>query len=82
MSFWNSEQPLGLPSGTVRAIIVLTLTFTNCALLMKFAVFKEEMPESVFKLMMATIPTNILLIKDYIASRIKEEDAGTNSNQA
>lgn len=76
MSFFNRNMPLGLPAGTVRAVVVLALTFTNCVLLLKFAVFKEEMPESVFKLMMATVPTNLMLVKDYIAAREGKESNG------
>lgn len=67
------STPLWLPAGSVRALVVLMITLTNCLLLAKFAVFREEMPETVFKIMMGTIPTNIMLIKDYIAARKEEE---------
>ena len=33
MSFWNPEEPLGLPKGSVRAILALGVIFSSVVLL-------------------------------------------------
>lgn len=76
---FNHSTPLGLPPGSVRAVIVLGLTFTICFVLIKAMVFHEEIPSELSKLLTAGIVALVGLLKDYMAAR---SDDATKTMQA
>ena len=73
MQFFNDKQPLWLPAGTIRAILVLSLTFTIIAILLKFAAYHEDIPPGMKEFMTGAITAIVLLIKDYISQRGDED---------
>jgi hypothetical protein len=79
--WFNPNEPLWLPKGTVRALLVLGLTWALIVVMLKFAILQQEIPASVEKVMMAMLPAIVLLVKDYISARNgKSKDAnGSNS---
>ena len=73
MQFFNDNQPLWLPAGTIRAVLVLSLTFTIIAILLKFAAYHEDIPPGMKEFMTGAITAIVLLIKDYINQRADED---------
>jgi hypothetical protein len=72
---FNDQNPLWLPPGSVRAVLVLGLTFTVVAILLKFAAYHEDIPPGMEKFMTGAITAIVLLIKDYITQRGNEMSA-------
>ena len=71
--WFDKSKPLWLPDGTVRALLVLGLTWAVVVIMLKFAVYREEIPQSVEKIMMALLPAIVLLIERYITTRSEEK---------
>ena len=67
--WFDPTQPLWLPPGTVRALLVLGLTWSVILIMGKFAVMQQDIPAGVKEVMMALLPAIVLLIKDYITIR-------------
>lgn len=67
--WFSIDQPLWLPEGSVRAILILILTGSVAGIMIKFAAYQEEIPTSVEKIMSALLPALVLLIDKYISSR-------------
>jgi hypothetical protein len=70
--WFSKENPLWVPQGTIRALLVLGLTWALIIIMLKFAVYKEEIPATVKELMASLLPAIVLLIKDYLSLRKSE----------
>jgi hypothetical protein len=68
-SWLQRDQPLWLPPGSVRALLVLGLTAAIIGIMLKFAILKEDIPAGVLQVMQSLLPAIVLLIKDYISMR-------------
>lgn len=80
--YWfNPTQPLWLPPGTVRALLVLGLTWSVILIMAKFAVMQEDIPPGVKEVMMALLPAIVLLIKDYISIRSNGQSQNPTQSQ-
>lgn len=80
MKLFYEDQPLWLPPGSVRALIVGSLTLCLAFVMVKYAFTKEDIPPTVEQLMASLLPALVLLIKDYINSRSSSNVQGVNGN--
>lgn len=72
MSFFDNTQPLWLPKGSVRAILVLLMTVAIIFPVFKFVVFHEEIPQTVVQILSLLFGGLIGIVKDYFNSRSTE----------
>lgn len=63
------DQPLWLPPGSIRAILVLGLTISLIMIMGKFAVMQQEIPAGVLEIMKMLLGPIVLLIDRYIQTR-------------
>jgi len=79
MSFWNKEQPFGLPKGTIRALLVVLFGVAVVFPIFKFAVYEQDIPQSVKEVMLVLVGGLQSIIAKYFDIR-KDDDklmAGT-----
>jgi len=74
--WFNKQTPLWLPPGTVRALVILGLTYALIFVILKFALLKEDVPPGVMQIMLSLLPALVLLIREYIGQRAKENGNG------
>ncbi len=73
-SYWfNPNNPLWLPPGTVRAIIVLAFAAAVVIPLLKFAAYREEIPQTVKEVVLFMAGSLYPLIAKYMEVRAKEQ---------
>lgn len=66
--------PLGLPKGSVRAIIVFVLILPVPVLLIRYGFMKEEIPLSVKDVLLVMAGFIFKIIEIYFNTREKEEE--------
>ena len=66
--------PLGLPKGSIRAIIVFILILPVPVLLIRYGFMKEEIPLSVKDVLLVMAGFIIKIIEIYFNAREKEEE--------
>lgn len=73
MSFWNNKEPLGLPTGTVRAVLVLLFGVAVIFPVFKFAAYEQDIPQSVKEIMLVLVGGLQAIISKYFEIRAKTE---------
>lgn len=71
-AWFDKSQPLWLPQGTVRALVVLGLTYAIVVILLKSILLETDVPPGVAQYMRELTPAVVLIIKGYIDSRATE----------
>lgn len=68
-------EPLGLPKGSVRAIILLALTAAVVIPVFVFMFRQTDIPPGIREFLTALVIADIGLIKDYLYNRSSAADA-------
>jgi len=71
--WFDKAQPLWLPPGTVRAIVVLGLTYAIIVILFKSILMQQEIPSTVAQYIRELTPALVLIIKGYIDTRSEQQ---------
>lgn len=69
-----NKNPLWLPKGSIRALIVLILVAPIPILLLRYGFYKEEIPLTVKDVVLVVMGYIFAMVKDYFASRVKDEE--------
>ena len=69
MTFFNPNEPLGLPKGSVTALLALALVSPLAIAMIKYTFGSVDIPPSVKDIMLVLIGVAGKVIGDYIASR-------------
>ena len=69
MSFFNPNEPLGMPKGSVTALLALFLVFPLALAMIVYTFGKNDIPPSVKDIMLVLVGVAGKVIGDYIASR-------------
>lgn len=72
-TWFDKAQPLWLPPGTVRAIVVLGLTYAIIVILFKSIIMQQEIPSTVAQYIRELTPALVLIIKGYIDTRTEQQ---------
>lgn len=75
--WFDKTKPLWLPEGTVRALIVLGLTYAIIVILFKAILMQQEIPSGVAQIVRELLPALVLIIKQYIDQRTSETNNQT-----
>jgi hypothetical protein len=69
MSFWNPNEPLGLPKGSVTALLAIFLVFPLALAMVVYTFAANDIPPSVKDIMLVLVGVAGKVISDYIYSR-------------
>lgn len=72
-------RPLGLPEGSVRAIILIALTAAIVVPVFVFMFRQTDIPPGIKEFMTALVIADIALIKDYLSQRSSSNSPETGS---
>lgn len=73
MTFFNPNNPLALPKGSVRAMLVILFGVAVVFPIFKFAVYQQEIPQTVKEIMLVLVGGLQPIIKSYFDVREKED---------
>lgn len=76
----DGRNPLWLPVGSVRAILVILMTLAIIVPVFKFVAFHEEIPQSVVTILSLLFGGLIGIVKDYFNLRSAETARRENAN--
>ena len=71
------NEPLGLPKGSVTAVLVLSLVLPLAVAMFVYVFQTKDIPQSVKEVMLVLIGVASQVIRDYIASRKEAEQIKT-----
>lgn len=67
--WFDKLQPLWLPQGSVRALLVISLTIAVVVVVLKSVAFGTDIPQNVSALLDKLLPAIVVLISQYINAR-------------
>jgi hypothetical protein len=74
MKFFDHTQPLALPKGSVRALLVLLFGIAIVFPIFKFAAYHEDIPQTVKEIMLVLVGGLQAIVNKYFEIREKEKE--------